>query len=226
MSLETMFPEESVRALAKAAGKGRVKTVEELANSGVDVNASGTNGATPLFWAMNNYKGFKKLLELGADPNVVYGDGGTVMHWAVRMKDNRFLEEALKHGANPNIVVKGSMFEDTPIFRALSQGIEKVEILLDAGANINAQDGFGWTPVMDAMIGIRSDLVIYLLERGADYKIKTNEGSTLANIVADKEGMLTPQGELERLKVVEWLESRGVVVEKRKREAPGAPIRN
>ncbi len=216
MSLETMFPDESVRALAKAAGKGRIQTVEELVNSGVDVNSSGTQGATPLFWAMTNYKGFKKLLELGADPNVIYGDGGTIMHWAVEMKDNRFLEAALEHGGNPNIVVKESMLEDTPIFRALSQGIEKVEILLDAGANIDARNNFGTTPVMTAVYGrFDFDLVIYLLERGADYKIKNNAGWTLANIVADKAGMLIPKAELERLKVVEWLESRGVAVEKK-----------
>ena len=83
MSLETMFPDESVRALAKAAAKGRVGTVEELVDLGVDVNASGTKGATPLFWAMSNYNGFKKLLELGADPNVIFGNGGSIMHIAV-----------------------------------------------------------------------------------------------------------------------------------------------
>ena len=214
MSLETMFPDESVRALAKAAGEGRIQTVEELVNSGVDVNSSGTKGATPLFWSMSNYKGFKKLLELGADPNVIYGDGGAVMHWAVEMKDNRFLEAALEHGGNPNIVSTDS-FGYTPIFDALSQGIEKVEILLDAGANINAQDSFGWTPVMGAASRIRSVLVIYLLERGADYKIDNGKGVTLASILADKAGMLTPEGELERLRMVEWLESRGVAVEKK-----------
>ncbi len=214
MSLETMFPDESVRALAKAAGKGRIQTVEELVNSGVDVNSSGTKGATPLFWSMSNYKGFKNLLELGADPNVIYGNGGAVMHWAVKMKDNRFLEAALEHGGNPNIVAKG-MFEDTPIFRALSQGIEKVEILLDAGANIDARNKFGTTPVMTVAGRGDFDLVYYLLERGADYKIKNNAGWTLANRVADVAGRLIPKAELERLKVVEWLESREVAVEKK-----------
>ena len=59
------------------------------------------------------------------------------------------------------------------------------------------------------------DVVYTLLERGADYKIKNNAGRTLANIVADAEGSLIPKAELERLKVVEWLESRGVAVEKK-----------
>ena len=220
MSLETMFPDESVRALAKAAAKGRVKTVEELVDSGVDVNASGTKGATPLFWAMSNYNGFKKLLELGADPNVTYGNGGSIMHIGIWVEDNRILETALEHGGNPNLVIKGSIFEDTPIFRAVSQaalgrGEEKIGILLDAGANINAQDKFGWTPLMRAGSHVGSDLVIYLLERGADYKIKNNAGRTLANLIAEKAGRLIPKAELERLKVVEWLESRGVAVEKK-----------
>ncbi len=218
MTLETMFPDESVRALAKAAGKGRVKTVEELVDSGVDVNSSGTQGATPLFWAMSNYKGFKKLLELGADPNVIYGDGGTIMHWAVRHKDNRFLKVALEHGGNPNLVAPYSStntFVQTPIFDALIKGIERVEILLDAGANIDAQNDFGSTPVMTAANRARYDLLLFLLERGADYKIKNNAGWTLANIVANDAGRLIHKVELGRMKIVKWLESRGVAVEKK-----------
>ncbi len=76
MSLEIMFPDPQVRALAKAAGRGRIRKIDELFGRGVDVNARGTSGATPLFWAMKNAKGFRRLLELGADPNAVFEDGG------------------------------------------------------------------------------------------------------------------------------------------------------
>lgn len=216
MSLETMFPDESARALAKAAGKGKVKKVEELVRSGVDVNARGTQEATPLFWAMKNYKGFKRLLELGADPNVIYGDGGTVVYWAVEMKDMRFLEAVLEHGGNPNLA-SGDSFGNTPIFAALGEGEEKIDRLLKAGANIDAKNNFGSTPAMTAAGRGRFDLVYYLLERGADYNVVGENGETLATRVADKIGMMDPKHELARWqkRVVDWLESRGVEVKKR-----------
>src|SRR5690625_6364209 len=48
MPLRTMFPNQPVRALAEAAGKGRLTKLEELVEQGVDVNARGNNDATPL----------------------------------------------------------------------------------------------------------------------------------------------------------------------------------
>jgi hypothetical protein len=42
MSLETMFPDPRMRALAKAAGRGRIGKVEQLVADGVDVNSRGT----------------------------------------------------------------------------------------------------------------------------------------------------------------------------------------
>ena len=218
MSLETMFPDEDARALAKAAGKGKVKKVEELIKSGINVDVKGTKGATPLFWAMANYKGFKKLLELGADPNIVYGDGNTVINMAVRLKDRRFLEALLEHGANPNLKIasigKWKSFESTPIFHALSQGKDRVDLLLNYGADINAQDSFGTTPVMTAAGRAEFEMAQYLLEMGADYQIKNDAGETLATRVADTVGKLRPRSDAAKwqVKVIEWLESRGVQV--------------
>jgi len=47
--------------------------------------------------------GFKALLKLGANPNVLFDDGGTVMHWAARMDSTEFLQAALEHGGDPNL---------------------------------------------------------------------------------------------------------------------------
>lgn len=218
MSLETMFPNEDARALAKAAGKGKIKKIEELVKSGVDVDAKGTQGATPLFWAMANYKGFKKLLELGADPNIVYGDGNTVIHTAVRIKDSRFLEALLEHGANPNLKVesvgKWQTLGYTPLFDALSQGKDRVDLLLSSGADLNAKDNFGATPVMSAVGRGDFEIAHYLLERGADYRIKNDAGETLASKVSDKIGAMRPGSDAAKwqAKVIDWLESRGVQV--------------
>jgi len=211
MSLETMFPDEQVRALAKAAGKGRLKTIDKLVNQGVSVNSKGTRNATPLFWAMRNLKGFEKLLELGADPNVIYDDGGTIIQWAVRNKDIRLLEIALSYGGNPNLV--SGQFNDTPLHEAASpRGKNKAAMLLDAGADINAQNLWGDTPTMTAAGLGQFDLVYQLLERGANFSIVNYNGNSLVDSIVSRQPTMDPQNDLTRWmeKVIEWLNERDV----------------
>lgn len=210
MSLDTMFSDEKVRALAEAAGEGNVEEVEELVAQGVDVNSKGTSNVTPLFWAMHNINGFKKLLELGADPNVIFDDGGSVIHWAVRVEDEKFLEEALKHGGNPNLVA--GPLNETPLFRAATpEGKSKASIMLNAGADINAQRVYRDTPIMIAARLGQFDLVYELLERGADFSIKDENGNDLLYIISIRKRRMDPKNELTRWmeKVIEWLNKRG-----------------
>lgn len=213
MSLETMFPDPQVRALAKAAGKGRIRKIDEWVEKGVDVNARGTRGATPLFWAMKNVRGFKRLLELGADPNVVFEDGSSIMSWAVNNRKEEFLILALEYGGDPNLVV--GIQEKTPLFETLGySGKSKAGLLLDAGANINAQMANGYTPVcMAALLG-QFDLVLELLERGADYTLEDNHGHDLADFIAEgrKTMNLKNKSADEMFKVIRWLEERGVTI--------------
>ena len=51
-------------------------------------------------------------------------------------------------------------------------------LLLDAGANINAQDGGGWTPIHLAAHGGSLSLVRTLLARGADPSIVNHDGDS------------------------------------------------
>ena len=210
MSLETMFRDERVRLLAAAAGKGKLAKIERLVAEGVDVNSRGTQNATPLFWAMRNLKGFTKLLQLGADPNVVFGDGGTVMHWAAMNEDTAFLRVALQYGGDPNLVA--GMFMYTPLFEAIGMNDEAVEILLDAGASMDARTASGQTPLTVAAGIGRFDVVYLLLSRGADYALTDNTEFNLVDIIADNQGAFVPGHELWMNRVIDWLRERGVEV--------------
>jgi uncharacterized protein len=214
MSLVTMFPDAQVRALAKAAGDGNIRKIEQLVKEGISVNARGTQGATPLFWAMRDRKGFKRLLELGADPNVVYADGNSVMHAATRLKDPRILKTALEHGGNPNLTAPGDSVGNTPLFDALENGIEMVDLLLAHGADINARDNFESTPVLTAAKVVNLEMVYHLLERGADYSLKDRNGYDLARWVATTVGKIRPGTKWAKWqeKVIEWLQAKGVEI--------------
>lgn len=225
MSLETMFPDRQVRSLAKAAGKGKISKIDELVKQGVDVNARGAQNATPLFWAIrnNSIKGFKRLLELGADPNVIFGDS-SVMHWAAKHQDVAFLKAALQHGGNPNLVT--GQLNETPLFAAIgiseSSDMEAISLLLDAGADINARTESrvfdksmgGNTPAMQATGLGRFDIVYELLKRGADYNIKNDNGYDLADRVATKKNAFVPGSDSAKWlnKVIVWLSGHGVEV--------------
>jgi hypothetical protein len=141
MSIETMFPDEWVRELAEVAAAGHLGEVDRLVAEGVGVNARGNQGATPLLWSMRNLQGFQKLLSLGADANAVFGDGSSVLHWAATGKNPAFLELALRHGGNPNLVA-GTRGE-TPLFRAVGAQRKAIELLLSAGADVNARSSEG-----------------------------------------------------------------------------------
>lgn len=229
MPLETMFPDRLERALAEAAGKGKIKVIEELIAKGVDVNARGMKNATPLFWALrnSNVKGFTKLLELGADPNALFAYG-SVMHWAARHEDIAFLKAALQHGGNPNLVA--GQFSETPLFETIglarNDRKENRQLLLASGADINArtvdESSYmpigGQTPVMKAAGLGRFDIVYELLEAGANYKIKNDSGHDLTDRVTQDVRAFTSGSSQEKdlQKVVAWLSERGVEIPSRK----------
>ncbi len=210
MSLETMFPDPRVRALAEAAGNGDIAKIDEIVDAGVDVNARGTSNATPLFWAFGNADGFRRLLELGADPNAIYDDGGTIMQWVVLNEEDIFLKLALRFGGDPNLVSPSTT--RAPIFEAMGPGFgSKVPILLEAGADMNSRNMLDETPMMVAAKLGQFDIIYDLLERGADYRTRDQNNKTLMDKIALKRRFMDPENDLTRWmeKVIAWLAEHG-----------------
>ncbi len=228
MSVETMFPEERVRTLAKAAGAGRLKIVERLAAEGVNVNARGNKGATPLYWTLLrlNLEGFQKLLELGADPNLVFACTSVMHRSATKHRDSSFLRAALAHGGDPNL--RAGVFGETPLFKTVGLSSEdrrdSMRLLLESGADINIQTTDndqlfgvslgGSTPIMKAAMIGSFNTVYELLELGADYEMKDDMGNDLAVWVSRKLTRYIPGSPQARdlHKVIDWLTARGVEI--------------
>ncbi|MDE0658503.1 MAG: hypothetical protein F4029_06230 [Gammaproteobacteria bacterium] len=218
MSLARMFPDENLRALARAAGRGRVGRIDELVAAGADVDALGRSDGTALWWALRrlNLEGFTRLLEHGADPNLLIGgphyEATTIMHEAAAKEDPGFLAAALRHGGNPNVRVPAD--GETPLFRAngLTPPGETtaLRMLLENGAEVDAVDSYGFT-VAQLRAG-RPDLLFVLLLRGADYNRAQRNGKTLLGEFARFCTRSEPYRKTYCAKVRDWLRSKNVEV--------------
>lgn len=95
-------------------------------------------------------------------------------------------------GADPS---QANLVDDdgaTPLmFSSMKGHLEITELLIGAGANINAQDTIsGWTALMQAVYYGRKIVARFLINHGADVKIQAKEGHTafdLASIIGDTE---------------------------------------
>jgi ankyrin repeat protein len=72
-SAQDAFKDEGVVKLIKAAIDHNVPEARKLIASGVNVNASGEGGVTPLIWTElgHDTEAMQVLLDLGADPNKI-----------------------------------------------------------------------------------------------------------------------------------------------------------
>ena len=189
MPLALAFSDARVRELASAAASAQLEVLQSLASTGVNVNATGRSGVTPLFWALrnNSFPGFATLLELGADPNAVFGFGSTVVHWSVRTKGSKFLNTVLLKGGDPNAGTNRGI--DPPMFWAITlendEVLGQVELLIEHGANVNYEDEYGNTPALLAAGFGRFDVVCALLRQGADPFAENSFGISLRNRIEE-----------------------------------------
>jgi ankyrin repeat protein len=145
--------------LITAAKRGHESIVKILLERGADVNL-GTFWSSPLCIAASdgNCAIVKLLLESGAHidlPNASYN--GTALLGAIANRRLAVVDFLLKKGAKVNNVVQGS-YPPTPLHRACycSKPVETVDgaivrVLLRAGADIEAKDRDGLTPLSYAI---------------------------------------------------------------------------
>jgi ankyrin repeat protein len=181
-----VFQESELRSLAWYAARGDAEQIQKLKETGVDINGRGLYGITPLLWTLysGNKVGFVKLLDLGADPYRVTDETSGAMniirYAAAEEEDWFYLEELLKHGLNPDYVIP---VINEPLIHWIcdSGNIKRLELVVQAGADLNSRDENGRTPIMFCVDLRQYEKALYLIEHGALYddSVKNLQGYSL-----------------------------------------------
>jgi hypothetical protein len=155
-----------------------------------DVNADGGYYVRPLLAALTgeHFQTADLLRHNGADPHVRGQYGMYPLHAAAYSEnfevariligyDPAYINAKDEHGQTPLLwASEGSNFKDGSVVR----------LLLEHGADINAQSRRGWTPLHAASCYGALEVVRLLLEHGADVEAKTNSGKTALQFAADR----------------------------------------
>ncbi|MCA1959573.1 MAG: ankyrin repeat domain-containing protein [Desulfomonile sp.] len=158
--------------LIAAVRKRDRNAVRQLLDEGADINAPDEDGVTPCMQAavQGDAELVELLLQRGADVNRKDAMGSTALSLAIE-------------GGNPR-VVKALLARDrargsVELIEASRSGRgDVVKVLLQGGANANAQDEQGNTLLMLAAGAGDLPLVKMLLERGADVNARNHQGVT------------------------------------------------
>ena len=137
------------------------------------------------------------LIECGAPLDATDEVGWTLLHQAVCYENTEFIDALLAR--NFDINIKGKHDGRTPLHVAASKGVNITKYLLDKGADVNAVNNYGDTPLfgavednnkiakeilkgnnkLNALQKESMELIRLLLSKGADINHKTNYGTTV-----------------------------------------------
>jgi len=146
------------RPLHSATLAGQTKIVAILLESGAEVDALDNVGRTPLMTFVSgegaDVATLKLLLKAGADPNLI-DDAAHLYALDYAAMLGRVDEASLLVAAGANVNARDALYGKSPLHYAtgcdnLRGGQEVAQFLIDHGADVNAKDYAGMTPLDNA----------------------------------------------------------------------------
>ena len=156
-----------------AIWENKKEPVELLIEKGAKVNIKASDGYSPLVYAiwMDNKELVEALVNKGADVNVEDNEGYTPLFWAtVTMRENKDIVKLL--------TAKGATVASTIHTATATGDIAKIENLIKEGADINAMDKIGWTPLSWTIVMNDPNATEFLISKGADVNSRGKRGMT------------------------------------------------
>jgi ankyrin repeat protein len=155
----------------RKVGCGNLLTVQELLNSGVDINTKDIYGCSVLYYAISeeNYEMAEFLLRNGAQ---IEGSSHKVEPLIVLASRNDNIDIVKLLIENEAEVDESSEEGETALLAAVrNQNIDLVEVLISNGANVNLQDQDGKSPLYEANFNNNLQIMEVLLKNGANPEI-------------------------------------------------------
>jgi ankyrin repeat protein len=218
-----------VGALSEAAARGDLQKMNLLLASGSELDERDKFGFTPLFYATRraNVEAVKFLLDRGADVNAFTISGGNVHSLTEMLRQSSAREaemykearakkestalteiQALLNARQPDVNTRNGNGETVLHVSAAMGGFE-CGLLISQGADVNARNKDGMTPLMLAIVNQVPDakkivtirdpkaakeemysasgyVVKQLLDKGADRNLKNTSGQTAMDLAKEK----------------------------------------
>jgi len=230
---EDFFDDPKIIALCKAIDAKNIRKIDRLVADGADASAKGKGNMTPLLWAFTegNQEVFKRILEHGADPNVVITSdfntrgihpGESVLSIAAGIAYPHFFKYVMQHGGNPNLRDNEGR---SPLMSVLCSSRpnkkEEIQFLIDAGADLDYENDSLQTVLVASVSSGNYSITLQLLEAGAsfNYYWGEKEAFTILHVLVHGMSDVTRPEEKEYYaKVIRWLETNGADFEGAKQD--------